>query len=52
MKNIMSMESILLKFNWHISNFNSNSNFLGLYTSIKYPTSGGITQHPHFYGLI
>ena len=21
---------------------------LGLYTSIKYPTSGGITQHPHF----
>ena len=53
MKNIMSMESILFK--------NLIGTFpiliqipilLGLYTSIKYPTSGGITQHPHFYGLI
>ena len=49
MKNIMSMESILFK--------NLIGTFpiliqipilLGLYTSIKYPTSGGITQHPSF----
>lgn len=25
---------------------------LGLYACIKYPTSGGIIEHPHFYGSI